>query len=94
MKNNIFIPKKVIDLSGNCLFGFVKLPKNADLDKCKYSGYSISFHCRSELLFTEGRYRKNFITFGVDMRSSVHVNNKGKYILIQHRQKILLILHN
>ena len=69
MKNNIFIPKKVIDLSGNCLFGFVKLTKNADLDKCKYTGYSIRFHYRSEFLFTEGRCRKNVITFGVDMSS-------------------------
>ena len=25
----------------NCLFGAVKLTKNADIDKCKYSGYGI-----------------------------------------------------
>ena len=94
MKNNIFIPKKVIDLSGNCLFGFVKLTKNADLDKCKHTGYSIEFHCRSEFLFTDGRYGKNVITFGTDMRSSAHANNKGKDTLIQQKQNILLIWHN
>ena len=27
----------------NCLFGAVSLTKNADIDKCKYSGYSIGF---------------------------------------------------
>ena len=33
---------------GNCLFGSVKLTKNADLDKYKYSGYGIGFDSRSE----------------------------------------------
>ena len=55
IKNNISIPKKVINLYisytlgpqlrnldtyftlGNCLFRSVKLTKNADLDKCKYT---------------------------------------------------------
>ena len=27
----------------NCLFGAVSLTKNADIDKCKYSGYGIGF---------------------------------------------------
>ena len=27
----------------NCLFGAVGRPKNADIDKCKYSGYEIRF---------------------------------------------------
>ena len=33
---------------GNCLFGSVKLTKNADLDKYKYSGYGIGLDSRSE----------------------------------------------
>ena len=34
---------------GNCLFGSVKLIKNADLYKYKYCGYGIiGFDCRSE----------------------------------------------
>ena len=45
----------------NCLFGSVKLPKNADLDKHKYSGYSIGFDSCSEFLFTDGGIGKNVI---------------------------------
>ena len=37
----------------NCLFGSAKLTKNADLDKCEYTGYSIGFDSRSEYLFTD-----------------------------------------
>ena len=36
---------------GNCLFGSVKLNRNADLDKYKYTDYSIGFDSRSEFLF-------------------------------------------
>ena len=59
----------------NCLFGSVKLTKNADLHKYKYTGYSI-------VLFTNGSYGKNVIIFGADGISSVHVDNEGKNILI------------
>ena len=31
----------------NCLFGSVKITKNADPDKCKYTGYGIEFHFHS-----------------------------------------------
>ena len=67
---------------GNCLFGSVKLTKNADLDKYKYTGYSIGFDSLSEFLFTDGSFGKNVIIFGGDMSSSLYVDNKGKYILI------------
>ena len=30
----------------NCLFGAVKLTKNVDIDKCKYSGYGVGFDRR------------------------------------------------
>ena len=36
---------------GNCLFGSVKPNRNADLDKYKYTDYSIGFDSRSEFLF-------------------------------------------
>ena len=68
--------------SGNCLFGSVKLTKNADLDKYKYSGYGIGFNSHSEFSFTDGRFAKNVIIFGADMGSSGHIENKGKDILI------------
>ena len=66
---------------GNCLFGSVKLPKNADPDKYKYSGYGTGFDSRSECLFTDGSMGKNFLIFGADMSSSVCIDNKGKDIL-------------
>ena len=66
----------------NCLFGPVKLTNNGDLDKYKYTGYGIVFDSRSEFLFTDVSYGKNVILFGADMSSSVHVDNKGKDILI------------
>ena len=40
------------------------------------------FYSRSDFLFTVGSYGKNVIIFGVDMNSSVDIDNKGKYILI------------
>ena len=67
---------------GSCLFGPVKLTKNADLDKYKYSVYDIGSDFRSEFSFTDGSMRKNVIIFGADMSSSVHIGNKNKIILI------------
>ena len=67
---------------GNYLFGSEKLTNNADLDKYKYTGYGKGFYSRSEALFTDENYGKNGIIFGNDMISSVHVDNKGKDILI------------
>ena len=76
IKNNISIPKKVINLYiscklnpqlrnlntnfilNNCLFGSVKLTKNADLDKYKYSNHRTGFNSCSEFLFTDRIYGK------------------------------------
>ena len=100
LKDNIFIPKKVINLYisytlnpqlrnlnrdftlGNCLFGSVKLTKNDDLDKYKYSSYGIGFDSLSEFLLTDGSMGKNVFIFGADMSSSLHIDNKGKDFLI------------
>ena len=40
------------------------------------------FYSRSDFLFTVGSYGKNVISFGIDMNSSVDIDNKGKDILI------------
>ena len=64
------------------MFRSVKLTKNAGWDKYKYTGYSIGFDSCSEILLTDESYGKNGIIFGADMSSSVHVDNKGKDILI------------
>ena len=61
----------------NCLFGAASLTKNADIDKYKYSGYGIGFD--GEFSFGSRGFGRNLITFGADMSSSVHVNNKKKY---------------
>ena len=60
----------------------MKLTKNADLDKYKYSGYSLGFDSRSQFSLPDGTYGKKAIIFGADMTSSVHVDNNGKDILI------------
>ena len=58
----------------NCLFGSVKLTKSAYPDKYKY----ISYDSRPEFSLPDGSMGKNVITFGVDMSSSVHIDNKKK----------------
>ena len=52
-----------------CLFGGVKLTKNADPDKYSYSGYSTGFKTRGEYSLPDGSEGKNVIIFGVDMSS-------------------------
>ena len=66
----------------NALFGAVSLTKNADVNKYKYSGYGIAFDRTSSFPFPGGGIDQNVIIFGVDMNSSIHVDNKGKDILI------------
>ena len=66
----------------NCLFGAVSITKNADTDKNKYSGYGIGFNRTGVYLLPYGSFGRNIVIFGVDMSSSVHVDNKGKDILI------------
>ena len=51
------------------LFGSVKLTKNANLDKYKYSGHSIGFDYHSGFLFTHGSFGKNATIFWADMSS-------------------------
>ena len=53
------------------MFGSVRLTKNADPDKYKYSGYGRGFGSRSEFLFTNRSIGRNVIIFAADMSSSV-----------------------
>ena len=66
----------------NCLFGAVKWTKNTDIDKNKYSGCSIRSDSRGTFLFLSGKFAQNVITFGVDMSSYAHVDNKKKRYFI------------
>ena len=65
----------------NCLFGSVKLTKNADFDKYGYSGYGIGFD-REKSFSIADEIGKNVIIFGVDMSSSEKIDNRKKDILI------------
>ena len=65
----------------HCLFGSVKLTKNADIDKYGYFDYGIGFD--RQLSFSTGNeISKNVIIFGVDLSSSPKIENSKKDILI------------
>ena len=70
---------------GNSFLGateLVKKKKNADIDKCKYSGYGNGFYTKGTSSFSTGGSGTNVIIFRADISSSEHVDNKKKYILI------------
>ena len=56
--------------------------KNAYIDNCKCSGYSIRFYLEGTFSFPTGEFGKKVIIFRVDMSSSVHFENKIKDISI------------
>ena len=65
------------------LIGSVKLTKNADLGKEKYSGCGIGFHCRRIRIFIYRWKRwKNVIICAANMSPSVNIDNKKKDISI------------
>ena len=82
----------------------MKLTKNADLDKCKHSKYSIGFDSRSEFSFADGSLGKNVIlgadvlilgkgpTQGLDDTTLTAV---AKYSInfMQPRKRFVLSLH-
>ena len=87
---NIYIVYEIIDNFNasdyptieNCLFGSVKLTKNADIDKYGYFGYGIGFDRKGFFSHPSGRTGKNVIIFGVDISSSSKIDNRKKDILI------------
>ena len=64
------------------LIWICKTKKNTDLDKYKYTGYGIGFDSHGEYSLPDGSVCKNVIIFGVDMSPFVHIDIKGKNILI------------
>ena len=64
----------------NCLFGSVKLTKNADIDKHEYPGYGIEFDRETSFLFGND-FGKYVTIFAVDMSSSTIIDNREKDIL-------------
>ena len=66
----------------NCLFGAVSLTKNAEIDRCGYSGYGIGFDRHGSFSFPGTGLGRNVIIFGVDMSSSTTIHNRKKDIFI------------
>ena len=66
----------------DCLFGNVKITKNADPDKYSYSGYGNGFDSCSHFSIPNFDWDKNAASFGVDISSSVHIDNNNRDILI------------
>ena len=66
----------------NYLFGAVRLTKNADIDKYRYSGNGIGFDRRLSFSFPGSGLGQNILNFGADMSSSTHIDNKKKSILV------------
>ena len=58
---------------GNSLFGAVKLVKNSDIDKYKYSEYGLGFDMKGTFSFPTGGLGKNIIIFGVDMSTRKNI---------------------
>ena len=66
----------------NCLFGAVALTQNADIDRHKYSVYGVGFDRHISFSFPGTGFGRNVIIFGVDMSSSMKIDNRKKDILI------------
>ena len=66
----------------NCLFDAIKITKNSDVNKYKYSGYDIGFDSKGSCSHPSGGNRANVIIFGADLSSSVHANKKVNNVLV------------
>ena len=70
------------------LFGVVKLTRNADPDKYKYSGYGTGLDSRSEFSLPDGSIGTDTINYGENMSSSAHIDNNKKDVLIFRKDPI------
>ena len=62
------------------MFGWCKLTNNSNADNYSYRGYGSGFDTLGYDSLPDASVGKNAIIFGVDMSSSVHIDNKGKDI--------------
>ena len=72
----------------NCLFGKIKMTKNADTDKYKYQGHGIAFDLTGTFTHPDGGIGQNVFVLRVDMTNSKHANNKTKDVLVLGREFI------
>ena len=66
----------------NCLFGAATLTKSSENEKYGYSDYEIRFDRRLNFSFSGSGFGQNVLTFGADMSSSTHIDNRKKDILV------------
>ena len=69
----------------NCLFGALKLIKHVNIDQYKYSEYGFGFD-RKGFFSIGDKVGRNVIIFGVDIKSSPHIDNK--YSLLRSHTRI------
>ena len=69
----------------NCLFGAVRLTKNANIDKYGHSGYEIGVDRHESFSLPGTGLGRNVIIFRVDMSSSTKINNRKKDIMILNK---------
>ena len=50
----------------------------ADIEKYGYSGYGTGFDRRGSFSFSGGGFGQSVLIFGVDMSSSIYIDNKKK----------------
>ena len=62
-----------------CLFGAIKLTKNADPDKCYYSGCAIGFDSRLLFSYAGFDWGKNVVIFGV-VHQCILIIRKKRYL--------------
>ena len=65
-----------------CLFEAMRMTKASDPDKYGYSGYGTGFNECSQFSLPDSSWDKNIICFGVNISSSVYVDNKNNNILV------------
>ena len=65
----------------DCLFGAVKLTKNVNPNKYRYSGHGKGFNARLQFSLSNGEWGLNAVIFGVDNSSSVHADHRKKIYL-------------
>ena len=77
----------------NALFGAMQITKNVDTSKYDYKGYGICFDVGGQFdhTITEGGFAhttnaRNVLTFGVDMRFSVHATNRANHIYVMDKE--------
>ena len=52
--------------------------QTTNINKHRYARYSTGFDSKETLMFPNGEFSCNVVSFGADMSSSLHIGNKKK----------------